>query len=386
MAPLKHEEYLAIRHFAALDGLRAIAAVMVVFSHFGGTKWHGMSGWLGVHMFFVISGYLITTLALREEGRKGRVSLRNFYIRRAFRIMPVYYVVLGATVLMHYLRGEYTSHNVGGVLPYFLTFNNEYIPTQVFQHSWTLAIEQKFYLVWPLLAFALGALTLGKRLTVIATAITLLAAALIVPFYTYGSASYIVILTGCLLAVLLHYPRGFALLRYLTLPVCGLVFAVVVTVVQINAREFVAAFGGEDVLVITYGLAVALMLPGLFNGGPLLPLLANPVMRFIGERSYSLYLVQALTGTMIAATFPVLRIERTATVIAVTIASLIVADVLYRWVEMPMIGVGRDLITKLDSRKAADKDTPADAKPKDSTDSTDSAEPESSTTLAQARA
>lgn len=380
MATLKHDEYLAIRHFAALDGLRAIAAVMVVFSHFGGTKWHAMSGWLGVHMFFVISGYLITTLALREEGRKGRVSLRNFYIRRAFRIMPVYYVVLGATVLLHYLRGEYTSYNVTEVLPYYLTFNNEYIAGQIFQHSWTLAIEQKFYLVWPLLAFALGALTLGKRLTVIATAITLLAAALIVPFYTYGPASYIVILTGCLLAVLLHYPRGFALLRYLTFPVCGMVFAVAVVVVQINAGEFLAAFGGEDVLVITYGLAVALMLPGLFNGGPLLPLLANPVMRFIGERSYSLYLVQAITGTMIAATFPVLRIERTATVIAVTIASLIVADVLYRWVEMPMIGVGRDLITKLDSRKAAKKDTPADAK---SEDSEDSREP---TRLAQARA
>ncbi|MBC6446850.1 acyltransferase family protein [Actinokineospora xionganensis] len=386
MAPLKHEEYLAIRHFAALDGLRAIAAVMVVFSHFGGTKWHAMSGWLGVHMFFVISGYLITTLALREEGRKGRVSLRNFYIRRAFRIMPVYYVVLGATVLLHYLRGEYTSHNVGEVLPYYLTFNNEYIAAgNIFGHSWTLAIEQKFYLVWPLLAFALGALTLGKRVTVIATAMTLLAAALIVPFYTYGSASYIVILIGCLLAVVLHYPRGFALLRYLTLPVFGMVFAVAVVVVQLNTKSFLGAFGNEDVLVMTYGLAVALMLPGLFNGGPLLPLLSNPVMRFIGERSYSLYLVQALTGTMIAATFPVLRIERTATVIAVTVASLIVADVLYRWVELPMIGVGRNLITTLDSRKVAKTDTSGDAKSEDS-NATDPADSESSTTLAPARA
>ncbi len=61
-------DYLATRRFAGLDGLRAIAAVLVVGSHFGGTWWSGLNGWLGVQMFFVLSGYLITTLALLPAG------------------------------------------------------------------------------------------------------------------------------------------------------------------------------------------------------------------------------------------------------------------------------------------------------------------------------
>src|SRR3954463_4667976 len=88
---ITHETYLATRRFDALDGVRAIAAVLVVVFHYGGPSWVRANGWIGVHLFFVLSGFLITTLALREEARNGRVSLAEFYIRRAFR----YYVILG---------------------------------------------------------------------------------------------------------------------------------------------------------------------------------------------------------------------------------------------------------------------------------------------------
>ena len=73
-----------MRRFPALDGLRAIAAVIVVAFHFGGPRWTWLSGWVGVQLFFVLSGFLITTLMLREEESRGRVSLRSFYIRRVF--------------------------------------------------------------------------------------------------------------------------------------------------------------------------------------------------------------------------------------------------------------------------------------------------------------
>ena len=89
MKSLTHADYLALRRFPALDGLRAIAAVLVVFFHYGGPDW--LQGWAGVQMFFVLSGFLITTLMLREERGTGRVSLSEFYLRRAFRILPVYW-------------------------------------------------------------------------------------------------------------------------------------------------------------------------------------------------------------------------------------------------------------------------------------------------------
>src|SRR6187551_1792962 len=89
-----HADYLAQRRFPGLDGLRAIAASMVVLFHFGGPDI--VQGWIGVHLFFVLSGFLITTLLLREHDRAGRVALVDFYLRRAFRILPVYFLVLAA--------------------------------------------------------------------------------------------------------------------------------------------------------------------------------------------------------------------------------------------------------------------------------------------------
>jgi peptidoglycan/LPS O-acetylase OafA/YrhL len=350
MVPLTHAGFLAMRRFPALDGMRAIAALMVVFGHYGGSKWTWLAGWIGVHMFFVISGFLITTLALREESRNGRLSLRGFYIRRVFRIMPVYYVVLGATVLLYWLRGEYHTVAIPEVLPYYLTFNNEYIAAgHVFGQSWTLAIEQKFYLVWPLLAFAAGAMTLARRLTVIAGALLVLVMAMTVPFYTSGVSSYIVILIGCTLAVLLHHPRGFALLRQLTRPVSGIVFAVVLVAIQANAVQATTRLGTEIPIILVYGVCVALLLLGLLSPGPLHWLLSRRLMSFSGERSYSLYLLQGFVALVIAATFPTLRIERTATAVAVALVSLILADVLYRWVELPMIEVGRRLVKRTSS-------------------------------------
>src|SRR3954465_11837599 len=76
-----------------------------------GPSWVRANGWIGVHLFFVLSGYLITTLALREEARTGRVSLAGFYIRRAFRILPVYYVIIAVIVVFAYFRGMGLRHS-----------------------------------------------------------------------------------------------------------------------------------------------------------------------------------------------------------------------------------------------------------------------------------
>ena len=98
MKSLTHADYLALRRFPALDGLRAIAAVLVVFFHYGGPDW--LQGWAGVQMFFVLSGFLITTLMLREERGTGRISLKEFYLRRSFRILPTCTTSLGSRTLV----------------------------------------------------------------------------------------------------------------------------------------------------------------------------------------------------------------------------------------------------------------------------------------------
>jgi len=109
---LSHDAFVSSTRFPAFDGVRAVAALMVVAYHFAGPNWTFLSGWLGVHLFFVLSGVLITTLLLREESANERVSLARFWIRHVFRILPAYYVALRlivGTILLHGSAADYGS-------------------------------------------------------------------------------------------------------------------------------------------------------------------------------------------------------------------------------------------------------------------------------------
>lgn len=95
-----------------------------------------------------------------------------------------------------------------------------------------------------------------------------------------------------------------------------------------------------------YAVLVALLLPSLLAGGPLSRLLSVKPLRFLGERSYSLYLIQSIAGWMLAGLVPQLAHPRTLTAVGVTAVALLMADLLYRWVELPMIALGRRVTAK----------------------------------------
>lgn len=346
---MTHNEYLAVKRFPALDGMRAIAALLVVTFHYGGPSWERANGWIGVHLFFALSGFLITTLALREEDCAGRVSLVNFSLRRAFRILPVYYTVLAAVVLLTYLRGELQPSGLPEALPYFALFLNEYHVIGTFGQAWTLGVEQKFYLVWPLIAFGIT-LTFATRLTM---ALGLAAAMLaLIPVLPYCGA-YAPILFGCALAITLHHPRGFALLRPFTHPATGALLVAAIVLVQTHLAEISDVVGDRtgSVGVQLFVVLVCLLIPSLLAGrGPITWLLYRAPLRFVGERSYSLYLVQGIAGILIAAAIPQLTPPRTLTAVAVTTTALLIADVLHRWIEIPAIDLGRRTIARLKKR------------------------------------
>lgn len=230
-------DFLAMRHFAAFDGVRAIAAVMVVFFHFGGSRSVSTNGWLGVHLFFVLSGFLITTLLLREERVTGRVSLVDFWIRRILRIAPAYYVALGLTVLVLVTNKQWQLLSGPKAIWYFVSFNPEYSTplTMSFTQAWTIGIEQKFYLLWPVIAFLVVGPVLARRMAVWAVAM----GTLVVLAVTWSSlcVHYSVILMGCGLALLMDSPRGFALVRPLTTRVGALAALAALAVVQLHADE-----------------------------------------------------------------------------------------------------------------------------------------------------
>jgi peptidoglycan/LPS O-acetylase OafA/YrhL len=140
---------------AGLDGVRAIAIAGVIAFHFGVHRVGG--GYLGVDVFFVLSGFLITALLVQEETNTGRISLKAFYARRARRLFPALLILLvamvGFAVLRpHQIENATVTRDVLGALFYVNNWVNAmagFEPVRMLSHTWSLAIEEQFYLLWP---------------------------------------------------------------------------------------------------------------------------------------------------------------------------------------------------------------------------------------------
>ena len=156
----------------SLDGFRAISIALVILSHaglhfvngegsFGGRLLHWM-GAIGVSTFFVISGFLITYLLLKEEDARGKISLQRFYLRRMFRILPPFYVM----ALLILVARQFGLVEVSwGALLSAVTFTWNYSPYAsgwTLAHTWSLSLEEQFYLLWPLALVLLGRHRAGR--------------------------------------------------------------------------------------------------------------------------------------------------------------------------------------------------------------------------------
>ena len=149
----------ADKRIPALDGLRAISILFVLFNHLVGTRYFsprliplGQFGNFGVRIFFVISGFLITTLLLRELERTGSISLTNFYLRRVLRIVRAAYAYLFILAVLNVRYGILLRHDLLFAATYLTNFHP--IRSWYVGHLWSLAVEEQFYLLWPaVLAF-----------------------------------------------------------------------------------------------------------------------------------------------------------------------------------------------------------------------------------------
>jgi peptidoglycan/LPS O-acetylase OafA/YrhL len=152
------------RRIPSLDGIRAASILLVIASHLSlpfPTLARVDYGNLGVRIFFVISGFLITTLLLREREKTGNISIRSFYARRFFRIVPAYYTFLLVMALL--IPTGWLRASFAGLVP-AATFTMNYFPvTMTLVHSWSLSVEEQFYLLWPsaLVLFGLRGATYG---------------------------------------------------------------------------------------------------------------------------------------------------------------------------------------------------------------------------------
>jgi peptidoglycan/LPS O-acetylase OafA/YrhL len=298
-----HVKGVKSRSIASLDGARAVAISLVLLSHlaFSDTLPHSDMlmkldvGNYGVRIFFVISGFLITTLLLNEHRKTGRVSLKQFYVRRFFRIFPAYYFFLAVTALL----GVFGFVSVKlSQLPIVAAYLTNYANIDwLWGHSWSLSVEEQFYLLWPIALVAFG-VRLGLRgiiaVLVICPIIRLAATNGLLHSNPVESFECVAdaLATGCLLAVCrerLFSNRIYSALvnSPLLVPFClGVLVVTRVTVHDTLAWELLK--------IPTYNVLIMLVLdrymrhPESWVGRVLN---ARPLV-FVGVLSYSLYLWQ----------------------------------------------------------------------------------------------
>jgi peptidoglycan/LPS O-acetylase OafA/YrhL len=301
-----------------IQGLRAIAVGVVVLDH--AIAWPS-GGFVGVDIFFVLSGFLITSLLLREHDRTGGISIADFYRRRMRRILPVSYVVLGVTLLVAaivFTTARFLSTVDDAIWTMFFAINwhlaingTDYMQASAaespLQHYWSLAVEEQFYLVWPLVMIGVFALTrsIARRrgvtssrvtrrwvfgvllgLSVLSLAWSLfesIASPTFAYFSTFSRAWELGV--GALIALAGAKLKRLTSTSRTVLAYAGLAGIVVSLFVITPTSTFPAPWALLPVLATALVLVSGVGLEARRIG-----VLTNPVSRYLGDISYSLYL------------------------------------------------------------------------------------------------
>jgi len=298
----------------------------------------GHLGGLGVALFFAISGYLITTLLLEEHDLWGRISLRGFYMRRGFRILPPAYLYLLVVAIAEPLRhGELASAA--------LFYSNYWAERSWYTaHFWSLSMEEHFYLFWPAL---LGGL--GVRRALIAATVLVAATAWWRPWsLAHMSLPYPALqrtdmrldafLFACALAILLHGPYRVALLRVLTMAWFRILSGV--GLIAAWTWTLVASEPSTGTLVESALLPCLLISVIAWQGSGVFRILESAPLRWMGRISYGLYLWQQL---FLAPGFGATILAR----IALTFGA---AALSYYLLERPLLHYGRAFSRRIRTR------------------------------------
>jgi len=291
------------QHVPSLDGLRALSIALVLLGHLGGTRGFarinlgvGDYAHLGVVVFFVISGFLITGLLLSEHAKLGQISLKLFYARRALRLFPAAYVYIACIALL-WIAGvvELQSRD----LWHAATYTVNYLPGRSWEigHLWSLSVEEQFYLLWP---FAF--LTLGPRRAIwVAAAVILLgpfarsAGWLFLKGSPYRELEMFPMVadslaTGCLLAKVSGWLEGQKWYLVFFKPGCSLgLLAVILILNRYMGYTVVSVLGSS---IINISLAILIHRSVCCSRDWIGKVLNLKGIAFVGVLSYSLYLWQ----------------------------------------------------------------------------------------------
>lgn len=349
------------RYITGLDGIRAIAVIMVLAYHLKLALFK--SGFLGVTVFFVLSGYLITGILISEVEEEGTIDLKNFWLRRIRRLVPA---VMSMAVVIIFVSAVVNriifTKGCKDFLASVLGFNNWWqifnkvsyfeaagVPSP-FTHCWSLAIETQFYLIYPLILLGIYKLVKSRgegraKRGLLFAGVTLLLALIsvilmIVLFDPQKDASRVYygtdtrafsLLFGALLAILWEYrmvPRRLSASVNMVLGSVSFAVLLVMTI-AINGSSNFWYRGGQF-----FGTILTVLMVYAVSGRKtcLSRFLSNPVLKWIGDRSYSIYLwhypIILLISKGIKASWWITLIE--------IVLSVVLAELSYRFIETPI--------------------------------------------------
>jgi peptidoglycan/LPS O-acetylase OafA/YrhL len=319
-----------------------------VATHFG---LHATQGQIGVDVFFVLSGFLITSLLLRERDRTNRVSLTNFWRRRALRLLPALGCALALALSLALVAAPAMRHSTVAAVPFVLVYVGNWAMALgpphaggLLAHTWSLAVEEQFYILWPLIGVAWLCVAGDRRRAARIVGAVAVADALYFMFalarWTPERAIFATdthafgLLTGAALALWAYRDGPLTLAQgdsRRRLRVAGGVSAVLIV--------GLACFGTFDLVILPATAAAAVLVASLVlvPAGSLVRVFAWSPLRWIGVRSYGIYLYHF----PLAAAFVVgrhLQGLHAALVIAACVAvSMLLAAASYRWVETPFL-------------------------------------------------
>lgn len=292
------DRLLSRSHLPALDGVRAVAVFVVMSSHSAVAT---IPGDLGVSGFFVLSGFLITWLLLREHDRAGSVSLRRFYARRTLRIFPAYYVFLALSFVADAILGTPWTLGLGAAaLFYLMNYYNAFLghPGTSIAHTWSLAVEEQFYLFWPWLfrrVVPFGRRALARTLAMLALGVMAWRCLLFLVLgaseaYVYNAfdTRFDNLAVGCLLAVLLadagprRFAERFGRSAWMPVPTLALLW--------ISRTSGADWHYGPGFTIDAVLLAILLVQLMQLADTPAWRWLDHPTIRYLGRISYPMYL------------------------------------------------------------------------------------------------
>ncbi|MFD2830913.1 acyltransferase family protein [Corticicoccus populi] len=346
------------RYLAGLDGLRAVAVIAIIIYHLNPEWLPG--GFLGVDTFFVISGYLITSLLLYEYRTKGTIDLKGFWIRRFKRLIPAAFFMITA-VLTYTLFFEIEMiqrMKQDAVAAFFYVSNWWYIfqdvsyfdsaESQPLLHLWSLAIEEQFYLIWPLVFFLLIRKNKSMAgvfgITLLISLISLVIMVVLAEPMQDNSRVYFgtdTRLQTLLLGVMLAYIwPPFKLKRAVDVDVkrwidgIGVVSLLILIYFffTVNSSDYWIYFGG---LYLISAVTLLLIASSVHPSTMLPKILGNPVFLWIGTRSYSLYLWHYPVIVLMNRHFIQGQIPWYIIIIEVIMTGVF-AEVSYRFIETPI--------------------------------------------------